>query len=151
MSNKNRKFKSNNKSSVQKRVVRRVRFDRHGHLINTMLKPENSLVLERNLNDASSFASNEIFEEVEEFVFKDEEFNEARENTIIVDEAGKEVNDDVKAEAHRQIVHQGTEDALYDVIENQDIEYTKESFIQRAKKNILDRFDFLRSNAEKDN
>ena len=151
MSNKNRKFKSNHKSNVQNRVIRRMRFDRHGHLINTMLKPENSSILESNLSQAIDFTSSDIFEEVEEFVFKDEEFNEACENTVIVDDNGQEVSAAAKEEAHRRIVQQGTEDTIKDVIENQDDEYTKEAFFNRAKENVLDRIDFLRTDAEKDN
>ena len=156
MSSKNR-FRSN--KSNKPRVTRRVRFSREGHLVrdnrvrksmerlDTILQPENSEILERNLENVIGFTSVESIQQVEETLFKDNDLGEAFDNTFIVKDNGDAVNEEAQKSAFRAVIHTAVDDASREVIESQE-ETNFDGFVRIVKTNTLERLDTLRTEAE---
>lgn len=157
MPNKNRKFKSN---SVSNRRFRRARFGRDGHLIrgtrvrssdarrDEILLPENSSLLERNLEEVIKFTSFDFVEDLERDILLDNEVSSAFGNTMFVNDGGNPVNDEAQKSACRAVIHTAIDDTARMVIENQEELFSEEEFAEEVKNNALDRLDTLRTEAE---
>lgn len=157
MSNKNSRFKSN---SMSNRKNNRARFGRNGHLIkgarvrssaarrDEILLPENSALLERNLEDAINFSSLDFVEELERDLLLDQDVSNAFDNTLVVNDWGEPVNDAAQKSAYRAVIHVAIDDTTRMVIENQEEPFSEKEFASEVKNNALERLDNLRTEAE---
>lgn len=140
MSNKRRKFKSNNRSRQQRRgVVRRVHFDRFGHLIKQDIKNLDTVNISVSvLTRADTYADESFVSNLAD------DMRSETENQFFVDDNGQELGDNAKKEAQAAIVYMGIADTSRQLFNNEDKPFTAGRFKLMTRFNIRRRLKALR-------
>ena len=140
MSNKRRKFKSNSRSRQQRRgVVRRVHFDRFGHLIKQDIKNLDAVNISASiLTRADTFADENFVSNLAN------DMRSETENQFFVDDNGQELGNNAKKEAQTAIVYMGIADTSRQLFNNEDKPFTAGRFKLMTRFNIRRRLKALR-------